>query len=554
MNIKGVGPEYNSREVRSIKAPITDPPRKSKSESTLPLDKVEVKQGAMAPKISPAVARAMDKLSHDKGASLTRLERQAIANASVADYMLFWYDQAGVFTYAHELGHAAAAKTLFAADKVTVQVDGVDNLKNFLAHPGKDTWQRLMDGHDANQDGAAGVTTFEGLYYTPFTKVLGLEGGLTMVALAGQATLEIPQLAGFAAGFKLRKENPVVGYTMMSAAAVNHFVNTVYPLSAAFIPADKMSQAAESGHDFAQVAVHTGIHPLVTAGVFAALLPLEAAGLMLLEKHQEGHIKDQMALSQLIQKGQVSAKEIEDLQSRYPGREELDEKAAAVQSLMDTKMKNVKAELPNEIKRATLEFQKEYQKFGEFMADELRERVDAAKKDLPEPKKLSLGESIHKYVDGLKETYRKDHLEAVLDVGSKVGTGAAIAYGGAKVLNSARLIGLSYGTAVEASLGGTLLGTAVSALKTVMPGVGAVMAANSIYQGYKTVANPAIPAKEKAFAVSLAAFSALGAAAFIVPTVAPLLAIGGIVGTVGTLGAKFLSDKLAHHSHKSAPA
>lgn len=550
MNIKGIGPEHPIRDTRPLQSVKSAPSEPVAAGPAGPKDTVSVRRQAA---ISRTAAAAMEKLQTQGKAELTPAERQAVASMTVADYMLYWYDQAGIFAYGHEMGHAAAAKTLFNADKITVQVDGIDNLKNFISHPSKESWQRIMDNYDANQDGAAGVTNFEGLYWTPFSRVLGEEASLTLVSLAGQTALEVPQLAGFAAGFKLRKQNPVVGYALMSSAAVNHFINTVYPLSTAFIPAGKLTEAAEGGHDFAQVAQYTGVHPLVTAGIFAALLPAEAAGLYLLEKHQESHLKDQMALGKLIQEGKVSAKELEALHNAYPDKDQLDAKAQGIQTLMDKPLKGVKADYPNDLKKATLEFQQEYRKFGEFMADRLRPQVDAAKKTLPEPKKLTLGQSVHQYVDSLKAEYKKDHVSAALEVGSKVGTGAAITYGGLRALQSARLIGLSYGTAVEASLGGTLLGTALAALKPIMPGVGAVMAANSIYQGFKTVTDPAVPVKDKAFAVSLATFSAMGAAAFMVPALAPFLAIGGLVGTVGTLGAKYLGEKLAHHSAAPPP-
>jgi D-alanine-D-alanine ligase len=44
-----------------------------------------------------------------------------------------------------------------------------------------------------------------------------------IVAAAGEAAIEAPQLLSFAAGFALRKNHPLLGYTLMATSTVHHF-------------------------------------------------------------------------------------------------------------------------------------------------------------------------------------------------------------------------------------------------------------------------------------------------------------------------------------------
>lgn len=458
----------------------------------------------------------------------------AVSAMTLGDFLLFGSDPAGLVAYSHELGHVAAFKELYNADNVKVQIDSFDNFKNFVKDPSGQNLSRWLGGYDVGQDGAAGMTTASGFHETPLSQKLGPNVSNAIISAAGQAVIEAPQLAAFAAGFALRKEHPVIGYTLMASSTVNHFLNTYYPLSAALMPKSQLADAAQQGHDFASFALSTGINPWVTAGVFAALLPAEAAAMVLLDKMQEDKVKDQLALSQLIQKGKITEAQITEAYNKYPDKESLSKSEQKFSALLATPLSDLNEKSPADVKKAMAELQGKYSGFRDYLANQYRPQIDEEKKNLPPEKHLSFKESIEKFKNDFKEQFKKDKIGTALDVGAISG-GAALAGQGALAIAKSAIKSPALLSAASVTS---------QVLKALVPGIGAVAVADSVYHAYKAVSNPELSGKEKAFQVSLAGFSALGAAALFVPAAAPFLAIGGIVGTVGTLAAKWISQKL----------
>jgi hypothetical protein len=70
------------------------------------------------------------------------------------------------------------------------------------------------------------------------------------------------------------------------------------------------------------------------------------------------------------------------------------------------------------------------------------------------------------------------------------------------------------------------------------------MAADAIYTAAKDIKNPEVSKADKAFSATTAFFTSVSAASFLAPPVAPFLAIGGAIGAVGTLAAKWLYHKV----------
>lgn len=453
----------------------------------------------------------------------------------VADLFMYPSDPLGAVAYVHESAHAAAAKKIFNAN-VTVQVDGIDNLKDFLSNPSGETWKKLATSYDVNQDGAAGITRFDNLKETPLSKQLGTTKGLTMVAAAGQAAIEAPQLLTFAAGFALRKKNPVLGYTLMATSTINHFTNTIYPLSAVGMSGEALEKAAAEGHDFAQIARNTGISPGVVAGVFAMLLPAEYLILKGIEKLTQRKVEDRMAFGQLVQKGAISEDQLNNYLEKYNAKENLNASQARLNNLLSMPAASIEEkDVRRNLVSSTQDFQKEYGKFMDYMVEENRVKVEAEKKNLPPQKKMTFKESMEKMVSDYKTSFRKDTLGTVLKT---AGLGGGLALGGVQA-GSAVAGKLLTGAARTAALG-----TTSAVLKTLVPGVGMLLAADAIYSAAKDIKNPEVSKADKAFSAGTALFATVSAASFLAPPVAPFLAIGGAIGMVGTLAARWLYHKI----------
>ncbi|MCE7871743.1 hypothetical protein DYH09_15370 [bacterium CPR1] len=148
----------------------------------------------------------------------------------------------------HEMGHAVTASALYQGANPRIEVT---------------PWQ-------------GGVTYWRPGPLTELGQELGPTYARAAVSAAGTVVDVGLATTTFAAGYMMRHKRPVLGSVLMGYAGFT-MVNTVaYALSAL--------GTARAGNDFATIATMTGIHPLITAGVLAAILPAEYLLLRHLEK------------------------------------------------------------------------------------------------------------------------------------------------------------------------------------------------------------------------------------------------------------------------------
>ena len=109
----------------------------------------------------------------------------------------------------------------------------------------------------------------------------GANGARVMVSAAGTMVDMGVATTSFGIGFKLRKNHPVIGTAMMGFGAMTVLNSISYAASAV---GGDLAALAASGHDFASIAVRTGLHPLASIAIMASVLPLQYAAMNYLEK------------------------------------------------------------------------------------------------------------------------------------------------------------------------------------------------------------------------------------------------------------------------------
>lgn len=148
----------------------------------------------------------------------------------------------------HEMGHALTASALYQGANPRVEINPLQG----------------------------GVTYWTPGPLTDLGQKLGPNYARAAVAAAGTAVDVGIATTSFAAGYLMRKKHPVAGAVLMGYAGMSMANTVLYAASAL--------QAAKAGNDFATFAAATGIHPAITLGVMAAILPAEYLLLRHLEK------------------------------------------------------------------------------------------------------------------------------------------------------------------------------------------------------------------------------------------------------------------------------
>lgn len=157
-------------------------------------------------------------------------------------------------TWLHEMGHAKMIELMYEAGNPQVEV--------FPFKGGVTRW-RISPLSEVGQK-------------------FGPDGARAMVSAAGTLVDMGVAATAFGAGFKLRKKHPIAGMALMGYAGATVANSIAYAASAV---GKDVAKLALEGNDFAGLAVKAGIHPLVSIGIMAALLPLEYAALKYLEDH-----------------------------------------------------------------------------------------------------------------------------------------------------------------------------------------------------------------------------------------------------------------------------
>ncbi|MBI3929219.1 MAG: hypothetical protein HY319_26980 [Armatimonadetes bacterium] len=152
--------------------------------------------------------------------------------------------------YAHELGHKLAVDTLYQNAQPTIEVNPF----------------------------SGGVTRWFPGELTETGQKLGPRLSRAVVSAAGTVVDTTIAMTSFAVGYRIRKEHPLIGTTLMGYAGFTM-------LNSVFYAASALGSAVTPGNDFASLALNAGIHPLVSMGILAAVLPAEYLLLRTLEKH-----------------------------------------------------------------------------------------------------------------------------------------------------------------------------------------------------------------------------------------------------------------------------
>ena len=451
---------------------------------------------------------------------------QKAAGLTIGALLDSTYTITGASTMIHEQGHAAMVHTLFKNPTTSIQVDAIDNMKNFANEPTGENFKKVLSGYDVNQDKAAGMTKIDpGDRLSAAGIATALVGGESaipaIVAAAGCVAEEIPTFIGFAAGYKMRKKSPVMGYALMSMASIHHINTSMYPFSA-MIP----SIASTPGHDWTTFAKATGIHPAVTAVAFASTLPVMGYLMHRSEKKHETKMKNRWAAARLIQKGGLSPSELNSAYNNYLGKENLKNAQDNLAKILDTPINELPKDskkVSKDIKKAVSSLKKEYDKFSDHLVSKFPDRIKEELKNEPPPVKKTFDETVKDMKAKFAESWKEDKVGTAMQTGTVAGA-AGVALG---------VTGVTAATLTGA-------GGVASALATVVapaiPLVGTLGAANSIYRAAKTVKSPGATFLDKAASVGTAAFSAVSAAGLL-GMGAPLVLIG-VAGALGTQAVK----------------
>ncbi|MBI2265272.1 MAG: hypothetical protein HYU64_08890 [Armatimonadetes bacterium] len=416
----------------------------------------------------------------------------------------------GASVYLHESAHAGMMKLFYRDVSPTIQVDAFDRWGRVLQDPSAESVKDLLLFKNVNNDGAAGFAQWRGTAQKPTELGAHFSDDTrhALVSAAGSVANEIPQFALFAAGLKLREKHPALGYMLITTSFLNHFLNSVYPVSAAFENLDKPSIA---GHDWVSVAKHTGIHPAITGVAFAAAFPVFAGALYLMDRRKASHEKDRQALQSLIRQKAIPEREIEQALVVYRDYQEIRKAELDLASLPESSK-------PKDLRKALERLQKLYRGFSDELVKKYPEQVREERKRLRFDSPFEPRKAFHELGADVLRSYRNDSAGTVLKgatLASGVGLVAASSYNAV------------YAVVKPRSAGGGIV-------HSLAPVVGALALATAGYNAYNTLTNPNADTTDKATSVALAAFSATGLASALVPGLGvPLAAvsIGGILGT-----------------------
>ncbi|MDQ7825564.1 MAG: hypothetical protein RDV48_22380 [Candidatus Eremiobacteraeota bacterium] len=435
------------------------------------------------------------------------------------------YEMSGAGTYIHETAHKQMVEHLYRNAQVTVQVDGLDNLKSFFKEPTAANLGHIFSGYDANKDGAAGVTHYTyGDGPSELGTKLGPNGSRAAISAAGCVSTLIPDIAAFAAGFKLRKEHPVAGYTLMTLSGVHHFANSMYPIDAV-LPGPK-----SPGHDWVSFSQATGIHPALTGAVFALSLPALGVGMYMLEKRREEKAKDHEALAHLIASGALPRETLDARLEAYPRKDKIDKLEGELHSLVTRKDSLAEKGFNKEFHSLQRKLEKEYERFSGGLIDEFRNRVDEEKTRMNEKKDTPLAKVLSDSLVMVKDAYQKDKVGTLLE-GAGLAGGLFIA--GKSVADAVKVFALNSAPATS------------KVLSALVPGLGVVFTAGAAYKAAKIIKNPQVSLIDKAAAASSAFFTGLTAAASLIPGAGLPLSLAGIAGLVGTSLGRWVAHKVS---------
>jgi hypothetical protein len=170
---------------------------------------------------------------------LEEVQGGKVARAALLGGVAWMGGAAGPAIMAHELGHYAAVHAVYQNPQARIEI------RPFVG----------------------GATYYRPGPLTSFGERLGPRLSTALVAGAGTLVDTALSVGTFAAGYRMRHKHPLIGATLMGFAGWTMANSVGYALSAL--------GPAGPGNDFAALAASLGLHPLVTAGLLASILPAE---------------------------------------------------------------------------------------------------------------------------------------------------------------------------------------------------------------------------------------------------------------------------------------
>lgn len=427
------------------------------------------------------------------------------------------YDRTGVETYIHESAHKAMVHSFYKNANVTVQVDGIDNVKNYIADPTSENFKKIIDMYDANQDGGAGVTSFNyGAGPRKIGEIMGAKGNDAVISAAGCASTEAISFLLFGAGFKMRKKNPVAAYALMTTAGLNHISNSLYVISA-MMPGPKIE-----GHDWEAFAKDTGVPASLTALLFSLSLPALGLGMYFTEKAHKEKLKRHFTVSKLIKQNQLKSEVVSSLFEKYPKRAMI----LGLENQLNTYLSDMGKKDPGETSKILKKLMSEYAGFTDYLIKNNIELVENEKQRLFPEEKITATEKIKKLFGELKTTFKN---EPGLTIFSGAGILGGIITAICKSFGALNRISGSAGTTSSfLSAGGNIL-------KGIIAPLGLMGAVGVCMKALKTLKDPKSTIGDKVTAGAFSGFSILGAASMFIPqAVVPLslISVGGMFATL----------------------
>jgi len=454
----------------------------------------------------------------------------------------------------HEYGHLYTDKLMYNNCTGVVQVDAVENFKMFMQKPSVDSFQKLVLENDINGNHNRG-------YYMPmgrgdareFVKDLTTDQREMIIDAGGSIVESIPSFAAFTAGFMLRKKHPLMGYTLMTFGALSHMRSSLYPL-VAVLP----NVQALGGNDWVNVSKYSGLHPAITASLFAASLPLLALGLYSIEKMGEGRTKERIALANLIGDQRIAPEELRRAYDEYNDKDRLsmaEEKACEVFTACSGKHDE---SLLKDSQKAEKSLEKEYGRFSDYLIERYEERI---KKELPhvekELPKMSIPSMLNNSKESIKASWKNDKPGTLLNAGSMVASTAVL--GASTLVTAGDILCTARGITPEtfpdiSRLITNVTGSLSKALTVAIPVAGIAGLASTCYSTNKILNNKTATDADKVASVSSTVFAGIGTAGLFIPAIGMPLIMLGTAGQIGTWAGKIIYDHIEVKDKQKTPA
>lgn len=413
----------------------------------------------------------------------------------------------GVATWTHEQSHIEAAKALYNPEQIGIQIDAFENIKNFFSNPSWENLKRVLIRYDVDQNGFGGYMWTDKNRTTKLGTMLGQQRSDLIVNASGSIGQDLPALGGYAAGFAIRKKNPLGGYTLMLTSAIHHLMTALYPWQAAVLPA--------RGGDWVRIAGQTGIHPAVTALAFTAILPVEALALARIERMMENSRDNKLALYNIVKKGILDDAALRSIYDSYSRREEL--------SLPDGLNISDLLKLPPEqvIPKAKGKLVKEIKRFQSHVIGQNKKLIEAERKLLPKLDKSAICR--------MKEYFNEKHKTDKIGAGLEAGTMAAsLATGLAGLASVADWAG-------QAAAG--------SAMKSLVPALGLFTIASSGNSIRRILQDKTLDKTQKILRVSQHIGGIVASGSLLNPAAAPVLLPAGLATALTALAAEWVYNR-----------